>query len=171
MLRPRFSIVLALLLAAVSTAIATVVTAAPSSQIQKSLDPRYLADDLPRLPMGVERGVRPPTMIKAAYEWAARHPEVANYIPCFCGCEQAGHKGNHDCFVSGRDAKGAVKSWEPHGLVCEVCIDVAYESFRMHNSGASVTAIRAAIEKKYTGARFHTPTPMPKRGGGHGARH
>jgi hypothetical protein len=37
----------------------------------------------------------------------------------------------------------------------------------MHNSGASTSAIRDFIEKKYapTGAG-HTPTPMPTRGGG-----
>jgi hypothetical protein len=46
-------------------------------------------------------------------------------------------------------------------------VDVAYQAMQMHNSGASVSAIRDAIEKKYEGAPNHTPTPMPKRGGGH----
>ena len=43
------------------------------------------------------------------------------------------------------------RPWEPHGIVCEVCIDVATEALQMHNSGASVAAIRDAIEKKYAG--------------------
>jgi len=34
---------------------------------------------------------------------------------------------------------------------------------QMHNSGATVTAIRSAIDKKYAGASTRTPTPMPKR--------
>ncbi len=34
----------------------------------------------------------------------------------------------------------------------------------MHNSGASLAAIRDAIEKRYTGSRSHTPTPMPPAG-------
>ena len=34
-----------------------------------------------------------------AYEFAARHPEVMKFVPCFCGCERGGHKDNHDCFV------------------------------------------------------------------------
>jgi hypothetical protein len=165
MLRPRFSIILAMLILSVSTAITAVVTAEPSTQIQRSIDPRYLAEDLPRLPMGVDRGVRPVTVIKASYEFAARHPEVLRFVPCFCGCEQAGHKGNHDCFVSGRDKEGKVTSWEAHAIVCEVCLDVAYESLRMHTAGSSVQAIRDAIEKKYAGSKFHTPTPAPGRGG------
>ena len=156
-----------MLILSVSTAIAAVVTTEPSTQIQRSIDPRYLAEDLPRLPMGVERGVRPITVIKATFEFAARHPEVLKFVPCFCGCEQAGHKGNHDCFVSGRDKEGKVTAWEPHGMVCEVCLDVAYESLRMHTAGSSVQAIRAAIEKKYTGAKFHTPTPPAPGRGGH----
>src|SRR5690242_9558042 len=90
---------------------ATPVQAAP--QTAKADDPRFLADDLPLLPIGVDRGVAPLPVIRAAYEFAARHPEVMHYVPCFCGCERGGHKDNHDCFVSGRDAKSHVTSWEP----------------------------------------------------------
>ncbi len=35
-----------------------------------------------------------------AYDFAVHHPEVLNYIPCYCGCHHdAGHKNNTDCFV------------------------------------------------------------------------
>src|SRR5262249_27686488 len=37
--------------------------------------------------------------INAAYRFAAEHPEVLSYVPCFCGCERGGHRGNEDCFV------------------------------------------------------------------------
>jgi hypothetical protein len=36
---------------------------------------------------------------------------------------------------------------------------------QMHNSGVTITAIRNAIDKKYTGSPSRTPTPMPKRTG------
>ncbi len=36
---------------------------------------------------------------------------------------------------------------------------------QMHNSGATITAIRGAIDKKYTGSQTRTPTPLPKRSG------
>lgn len=132
-------------------------------------NPRFLANDLPLLPPGIERGARPISTIQVAYKFAAQHPEVMKFVPCFCGCERGGHKDNHDCFVTSRNSAGAVTGWEPHGIVCEICLDVATQAWQMHNTGASVTAIRESIEKKYasrTAEGLHTPTPMPKKGGG-----
>lgn len=35
-----------------------------------------------------------------AYDFAVHHPEVLDYIPCYCGCHHdAGHNNNTDCFV------------------------------------------------------------------------
>jgi hypothetical protein len=105
---------------------------------------------------------RPVPVVQAAYEFAARHPEVLQYVPCYCGCESRGHGGNHDCFVKRRAVDGRVIEWDPHGSGCTVCVDVARDAMLMFNSGASVTAIRAAIDKKW-GTRFpsQTPTPIP----------
>ena len=59
---------------------------------------------------------RPPEVIKAVYQFAAEHPEILSYVPCYCGCERSGHRGNEDCFVTARNAKGDVTEWEPHGM-------------------------------------------------------
>lgn len=126
---------------------------------------RQIAADLPLLPIGVDRAVRPPETVRAAYEFAARRPEVLRYIPCFCGCERGGHRANEDCFVGSRDANGRVTEWTTHALGCEVCLDVATESMQMYNSGASTSAIRAAIDKKFADRATRTPTPMPPRKG------
>jgi hypothetical protein len=118
--------------------------------------------NLPPLPVQAYAPPRPPDVVRAAYVFAAEHPEVLSYVPCFCGCERGGHKGNDDCFVSGRDANGDVTEWEPHGLDCAVCIDVATEARQMFTSGASVRDIRSAVEKKWSGFHGgHTPTPPP----------
>ena len=126
-----------------------------------------VAPDLPPVPGNIYTAARPAEVVKAAYLFAAQHPEVLQYMPCFCGCERGGHRGNDDCFVSARDAAGKPSQWEQHGMVCEVCLDVATQARQMHNSGASLTAIRDAIEKKYAGAPGHTPTPLPKKGTDH----
>jgi Protein of unknown function with PCYCGC motif len=123
-----------------------------------------VAPDLPPVPGNIYTAARPAEVVKAAYLFAAQHPEVLQYMPCFCGCERGGHRGNDDCFVSARDAAGKPSQWEQHGMVCEVCLDVATQVRQMHNSGASITTIRDAIEKKYAGAPNHTPTPLPKKG-------
>jgi len=117
---------------------------------------------VPPLAFGDYTPARPWDQVTSAHEWAAQHPEVAGYVPCFCGCEQMAHKGNDDCFVRARDAEGRVTAWDPHGTACEVCIDVANQSRQMHASGASVTQIRSAVVQRYrpNGGPM-TPTPMP----------
>jgi hypothetical protein len=72
-------------------------------------------DRLPPLPYD-PAPARPPDVVRAAYLFAAEHPEILGYVPCYCGCERSGHRGNDDCFVSGRDANGDVTQWEPHGM-------------------------------------------------------
>ena len=110
---------------------------------------------------------RSPEMITAAYRFAAEHPEILTYVPCFCGCERGGHRGNEDCFVQKRGANGDVTEWTEHGMECAVCLDVAQQAMQMHASGASVRDIRAAVEQKWAGqaaqSHTHTPTPEPPR--------
>ena len=103
---------------------------------------------------------RPTEVVSAAYKFAAEHPEVLSYVPCFCGCERSGHRGNEDCFVKARDVNGDVVEWEDHGMECAVCLDVATRARQLYASGASVTDIRAAIEKEWASrSTNHTPTP------------
>ena len=73
-------------------------------------------ENLPPLPFSPEPAARPAAVVKAAYEFAAEHPEVLSYVPCYCGCERSGHRGNDDCFVMSRAANGDVTEWEPHGM-------------------------------------------------------
>lgn len=111
-------------------------------------------------------GVRPIAVMRATYEFAARHPEVMKFVPCFCGCERGGHKDNHDCFVASRNDQGVVTAWDTHGIGCEICVDVAYQTLQMHTAGTALPDIREAIEKRYAGhGGGHTPTPLPRRGG------
>jgi hypothetical protein len=107
-------------------------------------------ENLPRLQFPGYPMARPPEVVSAAYKFAAEHPEVLSYVPCFCGCERMGHRGNEDCFVKARDINGDVVQWEEHGMECAVCLDVATKSLQMYTAGASIADIRAAIEKEYT---------------------
>src|SRR4051812_31444599 len=71
--------------------------------------------ELPPLPVSGFPPARPPEVVRAVYTFAARHPEVLHYVPCFCGCERSGHKDNDDCFIRSRDASGR-PTWEDHGM-------------------------------------------------------
>ena len=122
--------------------------------------------DMPLIDVAGYMPARPMDVLKDAHVFTADHPEVASYVPCYCGCGNAGHRNNADCFVKGRDPEGRVTQWEPHGVSCAVCIDIAVDSMKMKNSGASVMAIRRKVQGDYR-PRFpssETPTPPPPQG-------
>ena len=54
---------------------------------------------MPLLELGGYMPPRPMDILKDAHMFAADHPEVASYVPCYCGCGNMGHKNNADCFV------------------------------------------------------------------------
>ncbi len=117
----------------------------------------------PPLPSVGFAPVRPMDVTRATYDFAAQHPEILSYVPCYCGCGTQGHKANDSCFVARRDAKGNVLEWDTHGFGCSICVDVAREAMQLYSSGADVRSIRAAIEKRWTpgNAAGKTPTPPP----------
>ncbi len=119
---------------------------------------------LPALPRVSFDPPRPQAVVQQVYEFAARHPEVLQYVPCYCGCERQGHTANHSCFVKSRAADGRVTEWDSHGLGCTVCLDVARDAMNLFNAGSRTAAIREAIDKKYA-SHFpsSTPTPRPAR--------
>ena len=121
-------------------------------------DPAAVLPPLPLVPNMVPRA---PEVVRSAYTFAAHRPDVLEYVPCYCGCETAGHSGNADCFVESRNADGTVRAWDTHGMACTICIDVAREAQQLHTSGATVRDIRAAVEDKYARYPSQTPTPAP----------
>jgi hypothetical protein len=143
----------------------TAVSSPPVAQLKE--EPLPAVPDPSRLPPLPDLGFAPPRPIeevRAVYRFAALHPEVMRYMPCFCGCERSGHQDNEDCFIKARGADGSVE-FDPHGFSCAICIDVARDAMRMRNSGADVPAIRKAIELRYrTPTGTITPTPSPKTG-------
>jgi hypothetical protein len=68
----------------------------------------------PPLP-GRGKPAKPIKEVRAMYAFAARHPEVLQYAPCYCGCEKLGHKSVLDCFIKGRDSNGGPQ-WDSMGF-------------------------------------------------------
>lgn len=145
---------------AATSAKATVDKQATAKPAPRQATVRKTAPPLPAMGFAP---VRPMDIVRATYDFAAQHPEILSYVPCYCGCGADGHKHNESCFIARRDAKGNVLEWDTHGFGCTICIDVAREAMQMYSSGADVVSIRAAIEKKWTpgNAAGKTPTPFP----------
>jgi hypothetical protein len=123
-----------------------------AAPVADTSNPLFIATDLPLLPPGAHSGARPFAVVKAAYEFAARHPEVIGYIPCFCGCERGGR-----CVLRRRTWRGR------HLGITGIDADLHRRRHRDDadaNAGASVSQIRQLIEKKYAPHyEGHTPTP------------
>src|SRR5687767_15681722 len=133
----------------------------PRAAVPATMKPH--SGPLPALPRVSFEPPRSMAVIQQVYDFAARHPEVLQYVPCYCGCERVGHTANHSCFVKSRAADGRITEWDSHGLGCAVCIDVGREAMTLFNSGSKPAAIRAAIDKKYSPLfPSSTPTPRPR---------
>ncbi len=51
----------------------------------------------------------PKEKVLEAYQFAVEHPEVLDYMPCYCGCfEEDGHINNTHCFVQKVEGNTAI---------------------------------------------------------------
>ena len=92
-----------------------------ASGASASAAPSFSREDLEGLPLPplpyVPQTAGPADLMRQAYVFAARNPDVLDYVPCYCGCGQTdGHVGNTDCFVESRAPNGAVTEWDVHGM-------------------------------------------------------
>ena len=156
---------MARILLGVAALVLAVVSGATVADAQRATVPVVPANAhrgvLPPLPRVNYQPSRPMAVVQQVYEFAARHPEVLQYMPCYCACERIGHKGNHDCFVKARAANGQITEWDEHGIGCAICLQVGFDAMTLFNGGAKPAAIRAAIDQKY-GSHFPSSTPTPR---------
>src|SRR5215510_9232533 len=91
------------------------VTVSATAQVAKPAVAHKQAN-LPPLPFGPRDPLpRSPQVVAAVFRFAAEHPEVLTYVPCFCRCDHLPHQGNEDRSVKSRAPNGDVVQWEPHG--------------------------------------------------------
>ena len=93
----------------------------PAAAAPESAAPQFTSEDLAGLPMPplpyVPQTAGPVDLMRQAYVFAARNPDVLSYVPCYCGCGMSdGHQSNVDCFVESRAPNGAVTEWDVHGM-------------------------------------------------------
>lgn len=76
-------------------------------------DTQWVNVDGVEFPAGLEES---DPIVMEAYVFAAKHPDVLQHMPCYCGCERpeyGGHKSNYDCFINGIDQSGEVPRVSP----------------------------------------------------------
>lgn len=100
--------------------------------------------------------------MRAIYLAAAKHADVLEQMPCYCGCgESAGHQSNLNCFIA--EQNGEEITWDDHGTRCGVCLEIAATTAVMTEEGKSPAEIRTLIDETYSeGYAEPTPTPLPE---------
>ncbi|APH06120.1 PCYCGC motif-containing (lipo)protein [Bacillus weihaiensis] len=102
-----------------------------------------------------------PEDIQIIYQAAAKHEDLLEFIPCYCGCgETANHKNNYDCFVFNKKENGSLV-WDDHGTKCGVCLEIAAQSILDYQEGKSLKEIREKIDTQYKSG-YAKPTPTPE---------
>lgn len=92
--------------------------AAYEEEMNHTAVPAHLTEwdpDWPPLPPFDQAPARPTDVVRTAYAFAARKADVLQYVPCYCGCQQRGHRSNLDCYISGRTPGGTPK-WDGHAF-------------------------------------------------------
>ena len=94
-----------------------------------------------------------------AYHYAMAHPEVVQWMPCYCGCGAMGHGSNLDCYFEPR-ADGSIV-FEEHASYCSICVDITLRAQQLYDSGQSLNSVRAVIDAEFGGAGPGTDTVRP----------
>jgi hypothetical protein len=94
--------------------------------------------------------------VQQAYQFAVANREVAEAVPCYCGCGPLGHTSSYDCYVRSEGADGVIE-FDDHAVLCTICIDITQDTIRLMREGKSAQQIRIYVENHYS--RFG-PTNM-----------
>ena len=92
-----------------------------------------------------------------AYLFSVANPEVAQTVPCYCGCVGLGHLSSYDCYVAEAQPGSAI-AYDAHAMNCGVCVDITQDTMRLLDEGRSPPEIRAFIDATY--AIYGPPTPL-----------
>jgi hypothetical protein len=97
---------------------------------------------------------------EAAYEFALYHPNVVEWMPCYCGCVGMGHRSNLDCYLKPEMVNGKTQ-FEEHASYCDVCVKTTLLTKQMISQGKSLREIRAAVDSTFGGNAPGTNTALP----------
>jgi hypothetical protein len=110
---------------------------------------------MPVLELGGYAPPRPMEILKDAHIFAADHPEVATYIPCYCGCRTMGHRPPLDCYIKETRADGSIE-FDNHAAGCMICVDITQDVMRLMRQGQDLRSIRTYVDTEYS--KYAAPT-------------
>ncbi len=94
----------------------------------------------------------------ALYNAAILHRKALSHLPCFCGCQDAGHRSNWNCYFS--ESELGTIAPTPHAERCQMCLAITETYLDERAKGSSLADIRQRVERAYPGLEG-TDTPIP----------
>ena len=104
--------------------------------------------------------VRADARTEEAYSFAIQHPQIVQWMPCYCGCEAMGHGSNLDCYFK-HGQPGDKPLFEEHASFCEICVDITLTTKQLNAQGKSLHEIRQVIDQTFGGSAPGTDTARP----------
>lgn len=92
------------------------------------------------------------------YNAAILHASHLAFMPCFCGCGDAGHSSNLNCYYAQEDDGRLTPT--THAKFCQTCLDVTNMYLSGRQQGLNMKEIRQSVDQAYQGIE-PTNTPMP----------
>ncbi len=83
--------------------------------------------------------------VLAGYKIAVKDPQLLAKFPCYCFCEEMGHKNLAYCFLE----KGVVGKFDDHASACNICTTQAMRAFLWKEMGASEGEMQKAFKEIY----------------------
>lgn len=84
--------------------------------------------------------------VETGYRIAVKEPELLRPIPCYCFCDEMGHKNLLHCFLK----KGKERKYDDHAVTCNICYGQAMLAFLWkHKAGANEAEILGGMNRKF----------------------
>ena len=85
--------------------------------------------------------------VLVGYKIAVKEPKLLANFPCYCFCEEMGHKNLSYCFLK----QGTLGKFDNHAANCNVCNAQTMHAFLLNELGVPVDRIKKEMKKIYVG--------------------
>ncbi len=82
--------------------------------------------------------------VQTAYKIAVKRPELLAKFPCYCFCEQMGHKNLSYCFLKNGVVEG---KFDDHASGCNICVAQAMTAFLWEEIGVGEAEMQKSMRE------------------------
>jgi hypothetical protein len=85
--------------------------------------------------------------VQVGYKIAVKEAQLLAHFPCYCFCEEMGHKNLSYCFLK----LGTLGKFDNHASNCNVCVAQTMHAFLMNEMGVPVDRIKKIMKQVFVG--------------------